>query len=478
MIKNKIVQYLQTLNSSETRKFRDFVYSPYFNKHQKTKDFLDLLLVGLKKNEMALDRKIIFAQLFPKLDFDEHKLNNVVSFLQRLFVRFCAIEKFETKKWGVLTVGLEAAKEGGQNKLFERIANQLSVRFSNENQKDADFFFAQYHFFKICFDVQRNQNESLITEHLQMASDNLDLFFFTEKLRLYNKMLAQKEVVSGKYQLSFLEEIIAKVEHQKDYQNQPIIQVYYCVLKMLKEPENEAVYQELRELMGKYLSQFSKEEGLEIFNHAQNFCVRQINLGALNYLDELYDLYLEVLDNQLLTSTNSFNEWTYSNIISVSCRLKKFTWTKQFLEDYQKYLKESVRSNAYNYNLAFYHYQKEEFEPALQLLTTVKFTDFFYQHNSRLLLMKIYFATKEWTALEYSVESLRIYILRSKQVSSYRRKNILNLVRFVKKLAKLMESKASLSQKAFRQNLEKLSEKISLQQNISNKKWLLEQCIL
>ena len=52
---------------------------------------------------------------------------------------------------------------------------------------------------------------------------------------------------------------------------------------------------------------------------------------------------------------------------------------------YQQYLDESIRGNAYNYSLAFYHAQKKEFESALQLLTSVEFTDFFYQYNSRLL---------------------------------------------------------------------------------------------
>ncbi|HFA51019.1 MAG TPA: hypothetical protein ENJ95_18565 [Bacteroidetes bacterium] len=475
MKNSTIVRYLGSLEGPEQRRFREFAGSPYFNKHEKTRELLDILTGLLQRKKPDLGRRQVYRKLFPGEEFDGQKLNNVVSFLLRLFARFCAIEKFESREWERGLTLLESGKSGRLPKLFGRTERQLKIKFEKNRQKDAPFFYANYRYYKSLAQRHQKENATATTQSLQLASDNLDLFFLIEKLRLSCEMLAQKEVISSHFELSFINALIPEIENRKEFKRQYAIRVYSSIFGMLKNPGAENFYQKLKKLMGEYLPFFSKQEGLDIFNHAQNFCVRQINLGNLSYVEELHDLYLNALENKLLIDNNEINEWVYANISSVACRLKKYGWAKSFLEEYKPCLGKAARENAYNYNLAFYHYQKKEYGPARQLLTNLEFTDYFYQFNSRNLLMKIYFEEKEWELLEYLLESFRIFLLRSKEGGSYHRKNNLNLIRMVKKLAKLKEGKYSMDKKRYAGEMKKMKGGIEKNKNILNKKWLLEQ---
>ena len=66
MQQSKLVQHLEALPGKERERFRTFVYSPYFNQHQKTIELLNLLLDYVNgKNGRPITREWIFESLFP-----------------------------------------------------------------------------------------------------------------------------------------------------------------------------------------------------------------------------------------------------------------------------------------------------------------------------------------------------------------------------------------------------------------------------
>ena len=94
---------------------------------------------------------------------------------------------------------------------------------------------------------------------------------------------------------------------------------------------------------------------------------------------------------------------------------------------------------------------------------------------TRILLLKIYFDKADWEALEHSLETFRIYLLRHKNMTDNRRKSGLNLLRFTKMLMHLFSERQLYTKRSFRQQISLLKAKIERKKMVLNKPWLLSK---
>jgi len=74
MNKSKLIQFLSNFSKSELRQFKDFVHSPFFNKHKKTTELLDYILQSNNWQSNHLEMRKTYSVLFPNEKFDEQKL--------------------------------------------------------------------------------------------------------------------------------------------------------------------------------------------------------------------------------------------------------------------------------------------------------------------------------------------------------------------------------------------------------------------
>ncbi|MFT4665437.1 MAG: hypothetical protein ACI8YQ_002556 [Polaribacter sp.] len=74
----------------------------------------------------------------------------------------------------------------------------------------------------------------------------------------------------------------------------------------------------------------------------------------------------------------------------------------------------------------------------MQLLTKVEYDDLFLNLGSKLILLKIYFETKEWDALDSLLSSFKIFLYR-KTVMEYHKDNYQNITDLTRELSILGE---------------------------------------
>ena len=92
---SKLVKYIAELSQRDRERLRQLVQSPFFNQHKPTMDLLELILKSVVKGDAPLSREKVYQKVFPKSEFDEQKLHNVISNLKKLFHRFLAIDHIE-----------------------------------------------------------------------------------------------------------------------------------------------------------------------------------------------------------------------------------------------------------------------------------------------------------------------------------------------------------------------------------------------
>jgi hypothetical protein len=192
-----------------------------------------------------------------------------------------------------------------------------------------------------------------------------------------------------------------------------------------------------------------------------------INYGKVGYQRYLFELYERSLPLGLMLKQGEISPWDFKNIVTVALRVGENKWVLQFINRYKNLIPPAERENAYTFNLARYYFFEKKFDKVLPLLQDVKYSDIFYQLDSKTTLMKTYFELGEYLPLMALKESFRILLRRKKVISEQNRVNYMNFIRITMKLYRVdVKDKKKLAAL-------KLTIENSI--NVADKGWLLEK---
>jgi len=475
MQKSTLIQSLSQFSRQDLIQFSDFVHSPYFNKHEKTQVLLDYLLKIPNWQSSKLDRKKVFAKVFPKQAYEEQLLSNVISYLLRLVRQFYIQKQIEKEpqeqQLKLLTISLDS----GQEKLFSLTANKTKKTLSQSKIKDSKFYFKQNQYAQLLDDFDLKYGKRTDGIHLENALAHFDTFYLSEKLKMTCRMLARRQVTGRNYSFPLTQEILDYLEKEAiTFQKISSVWIYFLVYQMMTS-EKVDFYFQVKKRLQKDVSVFTHAEGRDLYSHALNYCIGRLNQGEADFGKEAFDLYQQMLEIGLLYNDGILQQWDYTNFVSLGTNLGEYERIEKFILNQKERLLESVRENTHTYNLAALFYTQKQYDKAIETLQKVEFTDVYYNLLTRILTLKIYFENENEQALEYSLETFRIYLLRTKQITNSRRKSGLNLIRFTKKLMRLQSEKSVLSQQVIAKKSATLKKQIEETAAVLNRAWLLKK---
>ncbi len=481
MSQSRVVNYIKDLSPKQRDRFRQFVFSPYFNQHEKTKELLTIVLKQVnKKNGKGLDRHSLFKLVFPGVAYDEQKLFNVMSYLKRLYQKFIAYQQLENDDLQEQLFTLEGAFENAQSSLFNNRAKVLEKRLEKGQSEDVDFYYTRYRLnrlkvrgFQEGEDISRHQQDIL-----QGMLDDFDKYYIAEKLRICCDL---KNLTMGhnlNFNFSFLEELLEYVtDNWEEFQNNPIVKLYYTIF-MTQTKGDDIYFNHLKEIIQNEFDLLNYQGQKDLYEAAYNYCIIRINQGNNDYRTDLFDLYKRGLETKMLFTNGSLSEWQYKNITTLGCVLNEFDWTEKFINEYQIYLPEDKRENAFSYNKANFHYWKQDYGNVQSVLINVQFTDFKYHLNATTLLLRTYYKTGDTEALLSLIETFRIFIIRNKEMPPQQKRGYTNFLRFKKRLVNLKHNKHTFSVKNYKEKIDNLRKAIAKTDYVYNIDWLLKECDL
>ena len=472
-----LINTLKSLSKRELTKFQEYVHSPFFNKHEKQVLLVDYVAKYYPDfSSSKLDKKTVFKYLFPKLSYRESKMNNCISDLLKLLESYLAYTEWQKNELIVQRNLMVHLFEKRLDKHFQRILKSIRRSIKQQNLFDTDHYLLLYNIEKDedLYNIFNNEYQKEI--HLQRSVDNLDRYYFVNKLKMACEMVNRQNIVKIQFDLHFLEELLTYIENQFErFQKTPEVLIYYAILQTLTQSKEESHYPKLIALLDEHAEKFYPQDAIEMYAYAQNYCIKKINNGQDDYLSELFKLYKQLLEKQLLIKNDTLEERHYKNIVTVSLRLNEFDWTKHFIYQYKEYLLESIRENAFQYNLASMYYEQKNYDDALQLLNTVEFTNVMYYLDSKSMLLKIYYDLDESGPLFSLIDAVNIYLKRSKTVAKYQNTIYHNLFRFTKRAYKIKEQMPYSAKEKNQKDFKKLQELIHKNPEIANKKWLFDK---
>jgi hypothetical protein len=211
----------------------------------------------------------------------------------------------------------------------------------------------------------------------------------------------------------------------------------------------------------------AQEDLRECYHIAQNYCALKINEGKTDYYREVFQVYNKMIDRAVLLEDGQLAEGFFKNIITAGLRMQAFDWVERFIREYSDYLPVPIRENARSYNLANLYSHQRQYGKVIALLATVEYSDVTYALGAKLILLRTYYETDEYLALDSLIQSFRVYLRRNKLISKSVLREYGNFLNVLKKLSAM--------QGASRQDIDRFRQKVLNNRALVSKKWLLEK---
>lgn len=472
MNKSKFIQTFITLTDEEREEFRDWLHSPFHNKSERLKTLFDSLVAqGLK-----LDKKAIFRFLYPNESYNELKINNLLSQLTRQLFDFLAFANYQQSNHLQELCLIDELKQRNLDKLMLQEAKRLDKKRGKLSIQNTSYFFENYMFYKQLDEHFLKQPKRAFDENLQLKNDNLDVFFVNTKLKIACDMLSRNVVIQADYETHHFETLERWLQTNERYLMFPSVAVYYQIYQTIKNGKIED-YQQLKQLLEENLIIFPNAELSRIYDYVLNFCIRQINHGNADFYREILEVYKFLLDNQIIFQNGFLAQWDYKNIITVGTRIGETEWTENFINNYKKHLPPKERENAFVYNKASFYYATKAYKKSLQLLHEVKFTDTSYHLGAKIIQLKSYYELEEGEPFYALIDAFKIYVMRNRAISTYRKQANLNFIKLAKRIFKLKEQQFLIPPSVFSTKWKSINDRLEKLENVANKAWL-EDCLL
>lgn len=473
MKNSKFIDLFKILSPKEQKKFKAYVFSPFFNKNEKIRMLLETIYeVKPTFDHPNLQKQSLHQLLFKTDHYNEYQINNIISDLSKLLYDFLAYQQYEKDKQRKKSLLLEEMLEREELNQFNRISNSYQQLQQNNPHLNYQHHLDDFNFHDKMVRYNLAIKMRARDEHLQLQNDSLDLAYFSNKLRIACDMVSRNIVTNADYKCHFLNDIIERYEQNYlEYQSKPALTVYYKTLQLINN-QSEDSYRELKQYLAVHLSIFPNEELRILYVYLQNFCIYKLNSGDSSYYKELRDLYQVLLENKIIFKNGYLMQWTFKNIVTVGIRLSDFEWTETIINKYKEFLFVEQRPNAVAYNMAALQFAQENYSAALKQLHNVEFTDTVYHLGAKIIQIKSYFELKETEALFSLIEAFKKYILRNKELAPYRKKANANFLKLVKKVYQLKETKKSNSNANWKKKQDKIFQFFENIAPIANKEWL------
>lgn len=455
----KILQLINKLSTTEKRRVKEAIGSPFFNKNTKLIQVWEVLAACKDENSTKVKEQI-HQTLFGKEAYDDLAIRHLLSKLQKLLEEIVGIVQLQNE---ATQVNMAYAQWLSDQELVQLHEQKLDS-ISNDTPTSLNDYYWQYQWLQ--------EREQFATKNqvrhgnagLQDVSEAFDKYFIVHKLKMACAAYSLQTMYKQQFSIGYVEEIVSQYESREP--TEPLILLYYLGLQTLRSKNATQYFTRLKLTLLLPSLPIDKKERMDLFILAQNHCIRMVNSGQEEYFQELFDLYEAMLRQELIQHDAVQFPPAFKNIVSVALRLKAFDWVEQFITTHADYLEPLYRNDYLNYNLARVHFEQHNYESAQDHLMLVQYKDFFIGLNARMLLLKVYYELDLYDLAFSQMDSFKQYLNR-KEVMAYHKQNYQNNLKYVKRLLNL-----NTYDKA-RKKL--LHDQISGEQVLTEKKWLLEK---
>jgi hypothetical protein len=469
---SKIIRLLKSLDASEMRLFNKYLRSPFFNYSAAVLSLYEHLRRYYPSfSSPDLERSRVYNKIFPGQAYNDKKFRNLLHEFLNHIEHFMVQQQLRKNEYLSKKLLMEAQAERDLYPLFVQRNQELIEDMETQSFRDISTYreltdlYEQYYFHPSTDKVKDGETA------LRSIQYNLDRYYMADKLRLANEAASREKIVPQKLPISFMEPIL---EAAGELGAQAPLLSFYAALYRLNQTGEEALFQELKQQLMTHAGELSFTDRQGGLLQLLNYSIRKGNSGDAAYSQEAFDLYWYGLEEKLLFENGKLTDATFTNIAFLGGKVGALDQVEVFIRENAQYLEEHIRADAETLALSLLYYQRMEYEKVDDLIGNAVFASTFYQLRARSILVRALF---ELFLLDESYYELMIArmeafekYLRRKDISDAQRDPYLGLLKFLKKMAKLIMRRSF-----YGEEVQKLEQRVETNKMTSNRDWLLEQ---
>ena len=455
-------QLLRQLSVREVKQFASLLETPAFNRRVE----LTLLLKWWQKHTHEMpDRRQVFQAVYADKPYRDRDWYLMLSRLHQLLEQFLGWEELRRNPLQSYPLLLQSLRRRKLSTFYERTYRQSKALTQKRTRTDAEILYLEYALEKSYYDFVASHKRKTYT-NIQQVSDQLDHFFIAEKLKQACLAHSRGLVNQEHYHIHQLKAVEQELVERPSLQDIPAIRIYHACYQAVVQSGDETAFQYLRKVMDDLIAYFPPQEVRDIYLLAINYCIRALNRGEEPFVLEAFALYERSLILGHLLEDGHIPESTYSNIVSLGLKLRKFSWVKTFISEHTSSLRINFREPLEGLSTARLLYSQGSLSRALQELARVETKAPFLYLGVKSLQLKILYELESWDALDSLLESFRVYLQRRPNLG-YVREHYQYLINYTRRLLQLPPGD-QVAQTA-------LAQEIQTTDALREKEWFLER---
>ncbi|MGB0367772.1 MAG: hypothetical protein ACPGU4_09920 [Flavobacteriales bacterium] len=452
------LELIEKLKNSEWNELIRFVQFRYPRIRQEVFTVINLLR---EKKPNSISREEIHASLYPTASFNDKTIRYLLTDVNKLIFELFSFKQLIKKPRQQQALLLEELSERKCTKAFDKTYNQELKRVEDSAQIDTSALQFKYdlHSLKAKSELESGKRSSDVFEESSLYLDN---YFVAKKLQISAEKINLNFILKKEWNDPFLKTILEQIDAGL-FNHSPYILLYRLIIQSLTNPEDETVFERLKNEVPKLLGQLSDSELSDLYQYLLNYCIRRINAGRLVFQNELLAVYQSALENGALLTNGQISQWDFKNVVTIALRTKSLNYAREFIHSYKLRLPGKQRTNALAYNLANLHFSEGDYRDAIKQLQKVDLDDVFYRLDARSILLKAYYELDDTDALYYHATAFRTFLTRNRKISDNQRKLYLNLIKHTLSMTKIGTDNS---------RLKLLKKRVKENPNVADLSWL------
>lgn len=358
MIKEaKFLRFFEHMDTTEWRRFRRFLKSPYFN----TNKNLLILADELRKFHPFYDqedftKENLYSKIYKtKKPYKVESFNSLANLLVKLVHQFFLQEAL-TKEAGMQRqLRLKALKEKQLDDLFFKEAERQKNELLLEEKRGEDFHYSMFLLYHEIY-IHPNSEDSKNT----LLDLKKGLFHLQEYI-LWNSL--KWELATENIRFVMGDKIVHplfNVINQSGFsENSKAADLSFSkeMIAYLKKPTNQK-FQTLTKHFFEYIHQFTPSGARTFLLTFLNILAPKIRKQKDQFIPIALKFYKLGFLNRIFIENQELSQTTFLNAITVGCGCQDFEWVNNVIEQYGQFLHSSQREDTLKYGKLLYYYSQ------------------------------------------------------------------------------------------------------------------------
>lgn len=333
----KLFALLSSLSPEEWKGFKKMLQSPIYN----TNDRLLLLYQALKTKYPHFDNSLkekerLFQKAYPGESFNNYKIHRLFTLMTQVLEAYLLLLADRDNERARQQRLLNIYRQRNLPAFFEQEARRLNKVLAHSPVHDMEYHLAQIQLNDALYFHPRHDKYALEDQYLDRLMDSLDHYFVLAKMRYGVSLKSRERIVAKSALWRFMPAVQIEVDKGL-MQGDVLFELYHLAFQLL-EDTTDINFSDYEKLLFTHIEHFRQDARI-LFVSGLNYINRQVNKGVTTFSPTALRWYRFGLEVGLLLDNGQLTEVTFGNVVVYGCRERDFAWTRQFMEDYQAYLK-------------------------------------------------------------------------------------------------------------------------------------------